>query len=138
MTIHQRIKKVINWLIFNEFAENETEIAMKLGYKKSSLSQIINGKVPLSNRFIDKLCDADKNINKIWITAGTGEMFKTTILNVDVHFLTEKICELGKEIGKLKAENDALNTKIRYLESISANKRTVDLDNDTEQTEVAG
>jgi cell division protein FtsB len=58
------------------------------------------------------------------------------MLNVDVHFLTEKICELGKEIGKLKAENDALNAKIRYLEGITARKRTVDLANDSEPAEV--
>jgi transcriptional regulator with XRE-family HTH domain len=73
----QRVKKVINWLIFDEFAENETEIAQKLGYTKSSFSQIINGKVPLSERFIDKLCESDKNINKVWIMEGKGKMLKT-------------------------------------------------------------
>jgi transcriptional regulator with XRE-family HTH domain len=75
----QRVKKIINWLIFNEYAENETEIAQKLGYTKSSFSQIVNGKVPLSEKFITNLCKADENINKVWITDGVGEMLK----NVD-------------------------------------------------------
>ena len=47
MTETQRIKKVINWLVFMEYAENERELAEKLGYTISSFSQIVNGKVPL-------------------------------------------------------------------------------------------
>lgn len=49
MTETQRVKKVINWLVFMEYAENERELAEKLGYTKSSFSQIVNGKVPLPN-----------------------------------------------------------------------------------------
>ena len=52
MTETQRVKKVINWLVFMEYAENERELAEKLGYTKSSFSQIVNGKVPLSERFV--------------------------------------------------------------------------------------
>jgi len=85
MTDLKRIKKVINWLIFSEYAENEARIAQKLGYTKSSFSQIINGKVPISDKFIDKLCEADKNMNKVWIISGEGEMLKNyqKIGNID-------------------------------------------------------
>jgi transcriptional regulator with XRE-family HTH domain len=71
-----RVKRVIKWLIFNEFAENETELAQKLGYTKSSFSQIVNGKVPLSNKFIEKLCAVDENINKVWVIENKGNMLK--------------------------------------------------------------
>ena len=47
----KRIKKVINWLIYKEIGESEKEIAERLGYTKSSFSQIVNGKVPLSELF---------------------------------------------------------------------------------------
>ena len=70
----QRIKKVINWLIFNEHASSEKEIAEKLGYTKSSFSQIINGKVPLSQKFIDKLIAIDFNLSKVWLSSGEGSM----------------------------------------------------------------
>lgn len=72
----QRIKKVINWLIFNEHASSEKEIAEKLGYTKSSFSQIINGKVPLSDKFIEKLIGVDFNLNKTWLVTGEGNMLK--------------------------------------------------------------
>lgn len=36
-----RLKRAINWLIFNEIAENERALADLLGYTKSSFSQIV-------------------------------------------------------------------------------------------------
>ena len=81
----KRIKKVVNWLIFSEYAENEIGIAKKLGYTKSSFSQILNGKVNVSEKFIDKLCEADDNINKVWVLEGIGVMLKNSqkIGNID-------------------------------------------------------
>ena len=77
----KRIKKVINWLIYKEIGESEKEIAERLGYTKSSFSQIVNGKVPLSDKFISKLCSLDENINLVWVQSGEGEMFLEHNLN---------------------------------------------------------
>src|SRR5690606_6641129 len=71
----ERVKKVINWLKYRGIAETDADLAEKLGYKKSSLSQILNEKVPLSDKFIDKLVELDENINKVWIYEGSGDMF---------------------------------------------------------------
>lgn len=81
MDITQRIRKAINWLIFQDVAESEKEIADRLGYTKSSFSQIVNGKVPLSEKFVRKLCSLDENINDVWITKGEGSLLKTDIPN---------------------------------------------------------
>ena len=81
MTKIQRVKKLMKWLIFSDYGENETEIASVLGYSKSSLSQILNEKVPLSEKFIDNLCNIDQNINKVWVLNGTGKMLHENILN---------------------------------------------------------
>lgn len=70
-----RLKKAVNWLIFQGLAENERALAQRLGYTKSSFSQIINGKVPLSEKFLTKLRALDKNINDVWIRTGYGDMF---------------------------------------------------------------
>lgn len=87
MTVLQRIKKVVNWLIFIGYAESEKEVAEKLGYTKSSFSQIVNGRVPLSDKFIKKLCSTNSNINEVWILTGEGE-----ILHED------KLVNIGPEI----------------------------------------
>ena len=73
-----RLKKVVKWLIFSGFGENEKELAELLGYTKSSFSQILNGKVPLSDKFLDKICSLDNNINKVWILENKGEMLKSS------------------------------------------------------------
>lgn len=79
MSTTKRIKKAINWLIFQEVAESERELAEKLGYTKSSFSQIVNGKVPLSDKFVKKLCALDENINEVWVMNGAETMFKNNL-----------------------------------------------------------
>lgn len=76
MTKIERVKRVCKYLIYKDFAGNDTELAVLLGYTKSSFSQIINEKVPLSEKFIDKLCSVDININKVWIDNGYENMLK--------------------------------------------------------------
>lgn len=71
----KRLKRAINWLIFQEVAENERALAELLGYTKSSFSQIVNGKVPMSDKFVKKLCRLDENINEVWLMTGEGSMF---------------------------------------------------------------
>lgn len=116
----QRLKKVINWLIFSELAENETELAKKLGYTKSSFSQIINGKVPLSQKFLNKLSDLDENINSVWINEGKGPMLKNMSIdevnetlpiynNVDYK---EKYYEALEGYHQVNEENRELRLKI--------------------------
>lgn len=73
----QRIRKAINWLIFQEVAENERALANLMGYTKSSFSQLVNGKVPLSEKFVKKLCSLDPNINEVWITTGEGNLLNS-------------------------------------------------------------
>lgn len=77
----RRLKKVINWLIFKEIAENERALAETLGYTKSSFSQIVTGKVPLSEKFMKRICSLDENINFVWLQSGEGEMFLSNNLN---------------------------------------------------------
>lgn len=74
MTKIERVKKLCKWLIYSDYAENDKELSQLLGYTKSSFSQILNEKVPLSDKFIDKICDLDQNINKVWINTGEGQM----------------------------------------------------------------
>lgn len=75
----QRLRKAINWLIFQEIAVNERALAELLGYTKSSFSQIVNGKVPLSDKFVKALCSLDDNINEVWVKTGEGDLFKKDI-----------------------------------------------------------
>lgn len=77
----QRVIRVVDWLIFERIAESRRDLAEKMGYSESSLSQILNSKVSLSGRFIKKLANMNDQISIDWIEKGEGEMLKPTIVN---------------------------------------------------------
>lgn len=85
--VTRRLKRAINWLIFQEIAENETELAEKLGYRKSSFSQIVNGKVPLADKFVKRLCSLDENINEVWILTGEGDLLISETIDNPILFI---------------------------------------------------
>lgn len=78
MTDLERVIKIVDWLIFEKVVKSRRELAEVLGYTESSMSQILNGKVTLSERFIKKLSTIDDRINEDWIRHESGNMLKTT------------------------------------------------------------
>lgn len=115
MSSLKRIKKVINWLIYKEIGESEKEIAERLGYTKSSFSQIVNGKVPLSDKFISKLCSLDENINLVWVQSGEGEMFIEHNLN------SEKDVTIPASVWSvIQRQAQSLSSRDRQIEDLIA------------------
>lgn len=121
----KRVKKLIKWLIFSDYGENEKEIAEMLGYKKSSFSQILNGKVPLSDRFIDNLVSIDKNINKVWIKTGEGKMLKDGVtpdivyINDKVNSVLSEYHQLRNKYGLLYDDCNKLKQELSYLKDLN-------------------
>lgn len=77
----ERVRELCKWLIYKGFANKESELAEKLGYTKSSFSQILGEKVPVSDKFIKKLCSLDDSINFDWVKSEEGEMLKHHSVN---------------------------------------------------------
>ena len=114
MTEKQRVKKVINWLVFMEYAENERELAEKLGYTKSSFSQIVNGKVPLSERFVQKLASVDRNINEVWIMTGEGNMLNSVEAGTSVVTIPANVWEV------IQTQAESLKSKDKQIDELVA------------------
>lgn len=160
MTVHDRIKLVVKWLIGTGIARNQEAIGRLMGYSnKSSFSQILNDKVSLPNDFIDRLCSLNENINFVWIKDGTGNMITDIStsnspssqdrLVADTLFnrsdtialrlldkLDEKdniISEKEAKIEELLKENGRLEERIRQLES--QHKESERQSKETEATE---
>ena len=73
----ERVIKVVDWLIFEKIVTSRKDLALKMGYTESSMSQILNQKVSLSDRFIKKLSNLDERLNLDWILDEKGEMLKS-------------------------------------------------------------
>lgn len=114
MTETQRVKKVINWLVFMEYAENERELAEKLGYTKSSFSQIVNGKVPLSERFVQKLASVDRNINEVWIMTGEGNMLNSVEAGTSVVTIPANVWAV------IQTQAESLKSKDKQIDELVA------------------
>lgn len=113
----QRLKKVINWLIFNGIAVNERALSELLGYTKSSFSQIVNGKVPLSDKFVKALCSLDDNINEVWVKTGEGNLFKNDT-NVSQKVYGDHNQVAGRDINVSGEDVGAREARLGYLQRV--------------------
>ena len=77
MSVNDRIKDAIKWLIGNGVAANQAELGKLMGYtNESAFSKVVNGKVSLPSSFTYKLCKLDKSrtLNETWVSEGWGQM----------------------------------------------------------------
>jgi transcriptional regulator with XRE-family HTH domain len=126
MTETQRIKKVVEWLIFKGKVKSRRDLAENMGYTESSVSQILNGKVPLSDKFIKKLSIMDSVINQDWLFTGEGEMLNTHIqtdslsgadnksVSMPIDFL---LSMLNRQEQQLLSQQNAIAVKDGIIES---------------------
>ena len=102
MTEIERIKIVVKTLIGLGVEKTQEGIGKLMGYSnKSSFSQVLNGKVPISKDFIDKLCNLDSRISREWVINGSGNVFATENENNKQVYIQEKETKLDllKEPG---------------------------------------
>lgn len=106
MSVNERIKMVIAWLISSGIAKNRNDIGHKMGYNnKSYLSQVINGRVNVSNEFINSLCGLDENINRDWVLKGEGEMLnKNQSISIPNEMENNSRERFGEEFYKKEIE----------------------------------
>lgn len=118
----ERVIKVINWLIFEEIVSSRKDLAEKIGYTESSISQILNQKVPLSTKFINKLSNFNPQINKEWILTGEGEMLVSSIIdNVNMEqTVKERLISFIKSKNKTIASFEReIGVSSGYIKNIS-------------------
>lgn len=81
----KRYKMLIAYMITHNYAQTQKELANVLGYKNpTTLSQIINGKIETSDKFLGKLKDVAPELNLDWLKTGEGEMLLKSGQNVTV------------------------------------------------------
>lgn len=123
-----------------EYAENERELAEKLGYTKSSFSQIVNGKVPLSERFVQKLASVDKNIDEVWILTGEGNMLNSSEAGGSVVTIPSNVWEvIQTQAESLKSKDKQIDELVAILkQQIAESKKTSVQQEDNATSAVAG
>lgn len=124
-----RVIKLIDWLVFDGKIKNRRDLAEKIGYTESSFSQILNGKVKLSERFIKKLAMFDERINVVWLLSGEGSMFKDETVNIgevsgDANTIGMSVNQSISENRGQNAGRDVINNRDKaLLEELMAQRK---------------
>lgn len=118
-----RVKHVRDYLIYSGKVSSQQDFAIKIGYKPTVMSQMLNGKKNLpSERIAQKICSVFFDINKDWLLTGEGSMLKDqpNQPSVQPEISAEEnpsadstlIAELRSQIEKLEAKVDNLNQEL--------------------------
>lgn len=93
-----RLAQMIDWMLYHNVIASRRELAQRMNYTESTLSCVVNGKQPISPKFLTALSQIDPRLNVGWIDSGEGEMIlKEEISNIPT---TEEL-----EAIKLQQEN---------------------------------
>ena len=85
----ERLKQVIAWLMEKRDAASQRGLAAMLGYNPSSFSQIVNGHVAVSGKFLNRLSVLEPRINLEWVRTGNGEMLLEKEMDDDLQLVDE-------------------------------------------------
>lgn len=75
--MNERFTEVMNYLISEKLAYNQSDLARKLDIGRSQISAIKNGYGDVSKQIVSKMEDVFPMISSDWILKGEGEMLKT-------------------------------------------------------------
>lgn len=67
---------VIEYLKVNKVIRNQQDFVERIGYNKSTVSQILNGKVQVSDKFFNTIAETFPFIDRHWLHTGEGKMIK--------------------------------------------------------------
>lgn len=78
MITRERAEAAINYLIDSGFAKNQKDLAKKISFDPTNLSQAKNGvERYLTDGFAQRLCTDETGISLHWLLTGEGEMLRT-------------------------------------------------------------
>ncbi|MDE6091111.1 MAG: hypothetical protein K2G41_10450 [Duncaniella sp.] len=143
----ERIREALEWLKTNGVFRSNREIAEKMGYNPSMLSQVITGKSAVSQRFVKTLCAVAPGLRQDWVWNGNGDMFMPQIVPEPVSgevptdferltFIMEQMAQLVKSFSIVVGP---LDNKLKALEKTvkEQDKKIKQLENELQQMKKA-
>lgn len=104
MADNNRVVNVIEWLIEHGIVANKSDLAEKIGYNRSSISHIISGSKPLSDKFAYKLTQLSENLNPRYLLGTDDTMVFANGQHRKIHdFVAGQQKELEDANEKLNA-----------------------------------
>ena len=77
MIDNQRIISLVSFLKENKRIRNQQDFVERIGSDKSTVSQILGGKLSVPNNMFEKIHNAFPDISLSWLVTGEGDMLKS-------------------------------------------------------------
>lgn len=121
----ERIRKVLDWLKAEGIFRSNREVAEKMGYNPSMLSQVITGKSAVSQRFVRSLCAVAPGLMYEWVWNGTGDMVRKPLGHgalpdetaTDLERVTFIMAEMAQLMKSFSILAGPLDSKVKSLEN---------------------
>ncbi len=129
-----RLADMIDWLVYNNVVASRRELAKRMKYQESTLSLVVNGKQPMSAKFLNALAGVDGRLNVNWIDNGEGEMIiddsesKMTLSREELEMLTQQQEVVRKAQDHLSEAFRIGNEKIILAQQAIVQKESDTLD----------
>ena len=121
--MNQRLNQTINFLKEQRRIHSASDFARITGIDKGDLSRMVNGKRPITQRFVGIITTHFPDINEEWLRTGEGEMLKNTSAIADNH----SISIAGEEIKENNIRVNTDETIASLIAEVAAQRRLTEI-----------
>lgn len=121
--MNQRLNQTIQTLKEQRKIHSASDFARIIGVDKGDLSRMVNGKQPITQRFVGVILTHFPEINEDWLLTGEGEMLKNTSAVAENH----SVSIAGTEIKENKINVNADETIASLIAEVAAQRRLTEI-----------
>ena len=121
--MNQRLNQTIQTLKEQRKIHSASDFARIIGVDKGDLSRMVNGKQPITQRFVGIISTHFPEINEDWLLTGEGEMLKNTSAVAENH----SVSIAGTEIKENKINVNADETIASLIAEVAAQRRLTEI-----------
>ena len=96
----------------------------KISVSNGLIARFLSKNTTIQSDVLSKICDTFSNLNPDWLLTGKGEMLRGSVSEAPpdntLSVLLERIEDLARENGQLKAENEMLKKENAHLERVAS------------------
>lgn len=133
-----RLAEMIDWMLYHNVVASRRDLALRMNYTESTLSCVVNGKQPISSKFLTALSQIDARLNVDWIDTGKGDMIveeaaasvpstaeeleAIRLQQENIRMLQEQLTSIIKmgDVGLVKMQQSLIEKASEQLEILTA------------------
>lgn len=121
--MNQRLNQIIQTLKAQRKIHSASDFARTIGIDKADLSRMVNGKQPITQRFVGVISTYFPEIDENWFLTGEGEMLKNTSAVAENH----SVSIAGTEIKENRINVNADETIASLIAEVAAQRRLTEI-----------